>query len=343
MAPQRRPAKSETRDAHVQHVLRTLVSIESRLDADLSLEALARVANFSQFHFQRVFRQVAGLSPAAFVRRLRLDRAARDLAYGRKPVAAIARRAGFADVAPFYRAFRARFGETPAAFRAARRSAPRLPMPSCVRAWVNAPLEDGQLRYVPVAARSPSAGSRPAWRIVELPPLRLAFVRMPADARDGEVFRTLGSFAALRAPSEDLCFMRLLHDDDDLTAASDLRLDRCVVCGPRRRPQGAVGARFAGGGDYVVATAEGDRAATRRTRQWLERSVLPQLGCSRRDGPAIEIVLDDPRDATIPEDARLSDVLVPIAESRSRGHWYWRRRRPPQQKRGKSGRRGELS
>src|SRR5262245_1792195 len=170
MALTRNPSKQETRDAHTQQVMRALVHIESRLSADLSLATLARIGHASAWHFQRLFSNLIGATPAAFVRRLRLERAARALVAGTRPIAAIARDCGFKDIAPFYRAFRARFGETPAHFRRKRSKRPAGgPMPASVQAWVNDPLDDGQLRYVPVAASSRQARKRPAWRLVELP------------------------------------------------------------------------------------------------------------------------------------------------------------------------------
>src|SRR5262245_34012082 len=117
MAIPRFPSRQETRDAHLEQVLRALVHAEGHLDSDLSLRKLARVGHVSEFHFQRVFRQVVGASPAAYVRRIRLERAARDLALGDRPIAAIARACGYSELAPFYRAFRERFGEAPARFR----------------------------------------------------------------------------------------------------------------------------------------------------------------------------------------------------------------------------------
>ena len=52
-----RPA---TLAAHQQRILRCLVQIEGRLEAELSLEALARQAHLSPFHFQRVFTALVG-------------------------------------------------------------------------------------------------------------------------------------------------------------------------------------------------------------------------------------------------------------------------------------------
>jgi AraC family transcriptional regulator len=308
--------------------MRALVHIENRLDGDLSLAALSRIGHLSAWHFQRVFAGIVGATPAAFVRRLRLERAARALRSGRRSIASIARQCGFTDVAPFYRAFRARFGETPAEFRRRRSAAPKpAPMPVHVRSWVNDPLDDGQLRYVPVAAGSERGANRPAWRVVELPPLRMAFVRGCAP-REAEVFRALADFASRRHDAEDLLFLRLVHDDDAVAGRELSRTDIGVVLGPRRRPLGRIGARQTHAGHYVVATVEGNRAAIAKTRQWLERTVIPQCGSARRDAPVIEIVLDDPRDLTIHESKALTDVLVPIEESKLKSNWYWRRRRP---------------
>lgn len=326
------PSRTETRDAHLEQVLRALVHAEGHLGADLTLGTLARVGHVSEFHFQRVFRRVVGASPSAWVRKLRLDWAANQLLVGSRRIAAIAEACGYRELASFYRAFRARFGLTPAAFRdrGARRRPAEGPAPGCLRVWVNEPLDDGQLRYVPVAATSRRGRGRPQWRVVDLPVLRIAFVRGPASIRtEPDEFRVLADFATRRQPAEDLVFLRVIHDDDRVTRAREIRVDRGVVFGPRRRGQAAIGARAIGGVRYVAATAEGGGDAPRRVHAWIESSVLPRLGGSRADGPIIEVLLDDPRTPPADPRERLIDVLVPVDGVKPSGNWYWRRRRPP--------------
>jgi LacI family transcriptional regulator len=63
------------------------------------------------------FRGLLGRSPAAEIRRVRLEHARRLVAHGDLPLAEIARRCGFGHVESFTRAFRRAFGQPPAAYR----------------------------------------------------------------------------------------------------------------------------------------------------------------------------------------------------------------------------------
>ena len=74
-----------------------------------------------QAHLARVFRARYGESLGEFVRRLRLQWAARELAAADVPLAALAVEAGFCDQSHFTRAFRRQYGVTPARFRAMHR------------------------------------------------------------------------------------------------------------------------------------------------------------------------------------------------------------------------------
>jgi len=51
---------------------RVLEHVERRLDEQLELDALARVANFSAFHFHRLFTAWMGETLGDYVRRRRL-------------------------------------------------------------------------------------------------------------------------------------------------------------------------------------------------------------------------------------------------------------------------------
>jgi transcriptional regulator GlxA family with amidase domain len=87
------------------------------------IAAVARRVGLSRSRFSVVFAAAMGCAPQAWREAKRLDRAAELLAHSFLAVADIAAQTGFAD--PFYlsRRFRARFGESPSAWRA-RRLAP---------------------------------------------------------------------------------------------------------------------------------------------------------------------------------------------------------------------------
>jgi AraC family transcriptional regulator, regulatory protein of adaptative response / methylated-DNA-[protein]-cysteine methyltransferase len=80
------------------------------------LDKLAAVAGYSPAHFQRVFKRAVGLSPAAFARALRIERAAEALSAGERVTDAVYD-AGFGAPSRFYEAAGERLGMSPSAWR----------------------------------------------------------------------------------------------------------------------------------------------------------------------------------------------------------------------------------
>ncbi len=87
------------------------------LDADLSVESLARRANMSPRHFARLFQQRLGMTPAAYVRRLRVEDARRQIESGGARVKHVARESGFTNDQHLRRAYKQLLGVTPAEYR----------------------------------------------------------------------------------------------------------------------------------------------------------------------------------------------------------------------------------
>ncbi|MFZ4547491.1 MAG: AraC family transcriptional regulator [Bacteroidales bacterium] len=94
-----------------QMVLRVQHYITKNLAEDLSLETLATVANYSLFHFQKIFSEVVSESPKQYVIRLRLERAAHFIKiFPQLPINEIAANCGFSSNSIFSRAFKNYFG-----------------------------------------------------------------------------------------------------------------------------------------------------------------------------------------------------------------------------------------
>jgi AraC family transcriptional regulator, regulatory protein of adaptative response / methylated-DNA-[protein]-cysteine methyltransferase len=85
-------------------------------EAPLSLETLAAATGYSPAHLQRLFKRAVGMSPAAFARALRIERAANALSAGGR-VTDAAYAAGFGAPSRFYEASGQRLGMTPSAWR----------------------------------------------------------------------------------------------------------------------------------------------------------------------------------------------------------------------------------
>src|SRR5690606_6367694 len=97
-------AQDRSMDARI---LQALQHMESRMERDLSVEALAAEVGLSQFHFHRLFTKMVGETPADYLRRIRLDGAALRLRWTRERVGTIASALGYASQAAFTRAFHA--------------------------------------------------------------------------------------------------------------------------------------------------------------------------------------------------------------------------------------------
>jgi AraC family transcriptional regulator len=87
-------------------------------DKTLQIENLATVACLSKFHFSRVFQDTIGESPARFLRRIRLEKAASLLKNDCKlSVQEISERCGFSTNQFFTRLFGNQYGKPPSRFR----------------------------------------------------------------------------------------------------------------------------------------------------------------------------------------------------------------------------------
>ena len=62
--------KKSTTTLYKERILRVLVHIQKNLDAELSLDNLAKIAHFSPYHFHRIFTGMVGESLKEHVRRL---------------------------------------------------------------------------------------------------------------------------------------------------------------------------------------------------------------------------------------------------------------------------------
>jgi AraC family transcriptional regulator len=91
--------------------------IQNHIYEPLDRETLAAVAGFSIPHFHRVFTAQVGESAASYIRRLRLERAARKLRMGAVNITEVALAAGYDSHAAFSKAFRQQFGLSPSEFR----------------------------------------------------------------------------------------------------------------------------------------------------------------------------------------------------------------------------------
>lgn len=180
------------------------------LDEPLSLETLAAVTGLSPHHFHRRFRLAFGETPTAYVRRLRLERAAWRLLLHSDSILTIALDCGFNDHETFSRAFRRRYGLSPRAYRAKGRL-PRAPER----------VRDGK-KSGGLYVLSPT-------RIRTLAPRTIAFIRHIGayESVDPGLWAELQRWAQRRGLGEG-ALIGIGHDAPGITAADRLRFDAAI-------------------------------------------------------------------------------------------------------------------
>jgi AraC-like DNA-binding protein len=99
-------------------LFRAVRLVENNLSFTLPLKTLAREANYSEYHFCRVFKKHMGMSPKKFVAFRRIERAKELLtSRGDLNISMVAAELGFNDASDFAKIFKKFTGVLPSAFR----------------------------------------------------------------------------------------------------------------------------------------------------------------------------------------------------------------------------------
>jgi AraC-like DNA-binding protein len=119
------------------HLRRARDLMDARFAEPLDLDAMARAAGFSRYHFAREFRAAFGETPGGYLSRRRVERAKDLLASANLTVTEICMVVGFSSLGSFSSRFTELVGCSPSVYR--RRMIERggpPPIPGCiVMAW----------------------------------------------------------------------------------------------------------------------------------------------------------------------------------------------------------------
>ena len=292
-------AHHDSRSEYVARMHRVLEYIDRQLDQQLELDTLAKVANFSAFHFHRLFTAWMGETLGDYVRRRRLEMAAlRLVAQPRLPVLQVALSVGFGSAEAFARAFKARFGSTPTAWRGSQLS--------------NRDQLKSNLDQAPV--RSLGNDGRMKVTIVDRQPTTVAYLR-----HVGPYGKPVSDFWMTKvAPWMEMNGLYgqprygISHDDPGITAPERLRYDAAVEV-----PENFVGAgdhhkSVIPGGKYAVGKFKGSDKQVGEAWAWLLRDWLPGSGMQLDSRPFFEYY---PIEATYDRKTGEfeSDICIPVA------------------------------
>jgi len=295
--------RPDTEQTYQERMLAVLVHIQRHLDRTPSLEELAKVAHFSPFHFHRIFKGMLGETVQEHQRRLRLERAAQRLKLSEQGILDIALEAGYETHESFTRAFKARFGEPPVAFRERTRTVRFPDAPSGVHYSAS-----GRPRtFEPVKGEM----MIPV-RIETIGPLRVAFIRHIGPYPEvGATWQRLMQWAGPKGLFHPgVKCLGICYDDPEVTPPDKIRYDACLEVGPGVQGEGEVGVQVIEARDYAATYHRGPYENLAETYARVCGQWLPTSGREAAAAPCLEFYMNSP-EHTPPADL-MTEVCVPL-------------------------------
>lgn len=275
-------------NAYETRLLRVLDYIHDHPAADLSLDELADIAAMSRFHWHRVFHAMTGETCAQAVRRIRLHRAACWLVQRDWSIDEVAAKCGFGNVASFIRIFRDGYGMTPSAFR-----------------------KRGELRS---SLLEPHKGDYPMYPVdidEKAPARMISLTHRGSYLEIGKRFEQLGSiFGARNLWPHARGMVGLYYDDPSAVPEAGLRSKAGMIVEDGFNAPDDLETVDMPSGTMAVMHYKGPYAGLMAAYQYLYGVWLPESGKEPRDGPAMEVYLNNPQE--VAPDHLLTDVCVPI-------------------------------
>ncbi|MCW1966810.1 MAG: AraC family transcriptional regulator [Anaerolineae bacterium] len=290
---------AQTPVSHYERINHVKSYIRAHLDEDLPRDELAKLAGYSIPHFHRMFTAHGGESITTYIRRVRMERAARLLLTDDLSVTEIALSHGYDTHSAFDKAFKQQFGYNPSEFR------------QLNRIWA------GHLIHKHIYYNPKEKIMQPL-EIKTLPDLKVLYARA-TEIMASPAFQTANREAFGKLMGY-LAQQQAMH-----------KMQKCVAIYPSEVEVGQMaimdaGAVFAAGdeipagdglayqilpaGRWAVFRHVGPYDTLWQTWQAALRDWLPTSGCEFRDAPPFEDYVDDPSQ-TAPEVLR-TDIYIPI-------------------------------
>jgi AraC family transcriptional regulator len=299
--------KHETRSFYEDAVRRALTVITASLDEALDLATLAKQAALSPLHFHHVFRGMVGETPLELHRRLRLERAALQLAGSDVAVTTVAFDAGYETHESFTRAFRRAYAQSPSELRARAREA----RDQCER--------PPQLE---LAARCGLHYARPDFTLTTgaltmnatietMPEMKVATVHHVGPYNQiGEAFARLGPLAGGLIGAPGTMMVGIYHDDPETVPVAELRSDAGLVVPPTAKVPAGLDTTTIPAGRYAKAIHKGPYERLGDAWAQLMGVWIPQHDERIGGGVSFEVYRNTPMDAK--PDELVTELYVPL-------------------------------
>jgi AraC family transcriptional regulator len=286
------PKKEASQQIYQARINRVIDHITENLAEELSLSQLAEVANFSEFHFHRIFRTLMNESLNEFITRLRIEKAVRLLRYQpRYTLTDIAVECGFNSLSNFSRTFKKQCGVSPG----------KIELEDFLKnSKIGQTTLPGSRYYLQEFPVNELGMDFPV-RIVPMAALHIACIRcfgLYLDMQKGmDAYARLMAWARandLLKPGTQVIGMS--PDDPEITPPAKCRYDFCVTVDEAVKPVGEINVRTIPAATYAMHHCAGDIQKFDQAWNYFFKVWLPASGYQPADQPGMEIFLKLPEE-----------------------------------------------
>lgn len=287
-------------DEYKSRINHVIDYIEQNLDDNFSLESLAKIANFSKYHFHRIFFALMGETLFNFIQRIRIEKSAFLLSYDpKKSITEIALECGFGSSQAFARSFKNYFHVSATSWRKKNKiydydearffidNKDNNKLPSNTSIIIK---DNSQIWNIPFKNEN---------RIIivkKIPRMTVAYIRYIGPYKgDAVLFKRLWNrlfkWASCRniINIPDTQFIIIYHDDIKITDKNKLRISFCITIDEKTVIDGEVGKMEIPGGKYACARFVLSPQEFEYACDWVYGVWLPASGYIPDDRPCFEM------------------------------------------------------
>ena len=294
---------------HIKRVNKAIWYVDTHLDSELSLGVIAGIANFSPYHFHRIFKSVVNEPLNVYITRKRIEKTAAVLMRQRQvSITELYTKYGFNSNSSYTRAFKKFYGVSPTEFRAN--------CPDRFSKISKADSKNGQKSvlfepYICSMDEQKIQAMDANIEIKEMPELNVACIAHVLHNNIRDAYKRLLEWAGEKGllRDGDIQPLTIYHDSFKITAPDKVRMSACLILKDPVVVDGEVVLTTIPKGKYVIGHFEIKPEAYGAT--WSELFVwLTKNGYKKSDKDAFEIYHNN---FTLqPENISKVDFYIPI-------------------------------
>lgn len=291
---------------YISRINNVLDYIDANFYQELSLKKLSRIANFSEFHFHRIFKGIVKETLTQYIQRIRIEKAALQLLYNpNKTITDIAFSSGFNSSQFFSRVFKNHLNQSPREWRKNKIKNSKIMQENTALFDNNYLIDGGHFKMQNVYVN-----------IRDIPDMHAAYIRHIGSYKGNidlytRLFSKLFKWAeSYNVFAKDTKILALYNDFPEITDENKLKLTACITIDEIINPAPPFGKLKIIGGKYAICRVEIIKDDFENAWNILYGEWLPQSGFYPDNKPSFELFYNDPYEH--PERKHIVDLCIPI-------------------------------